>query len=412
MKTSFVSSSLFIFSATLVSSIANYILQIIFARFFSVEDYGMYNAVNSLSFFFVFIATPLQNFTIKNVITIKNDNEKLSQFFHFYTTKFFLYISLLSIPFSIIMYIVGEITAIPVIYVLAIMGVCVIGNFYTVYSAMLRGLQAFITLAIITLVFTSIRFFTLVLLLQRGATLKPVMGVTFIFALINLILFYFALPSSMRKYKKGKDISTFYSLYRTFISYLLKTGLIYFLFSALMQSDTLLIKYFFSDYETGIYSSASIFGKAVMYLPGAVVMVLFPLVSENTNNGKSSLPVLLKALSMNILLSGGGALGLYLFPNLVTIFFSTSYTEAIPVMRYLGFAFLPLSMINILFTFYLAKDRFDCIIPLSVAFIAQLLLFYFFHESLQQAVGMFFISGVLGLVSFIGIEVWSRRKIR
>lgn len=408
IKSSFLSSSFLMFAANLFNSVANYILQIFFARFFSMEDYGTYNAVNSLTFFFVFITTPLQNFTIKNVIAVKEDNRKLSQLFSFYNKRFFFYVSLLSIPFAIMMFFTGIMTQIPGLYVLEIITMCIIANLYTSYSALLSGLQLFKKLAVVIFIFTIIRFFSFIIFLLSKASLSHIMLLAVLLAIVNCVLCYFAIPKAIRILKENKDFTEFNFLYKDFVFYLLKTGFIYFIFRALMQSDTLLVKYFFSDYETGIYSSASIFGKAIIYLSGAIVMVLFPLVSENTTKDISSFALLLKALGINLLLSGGGALFLFLFPSLITFLFGSAFTEAQFIIKYIGFAFLPLSMINILFTFYLAKDRFDCIIPLVITLVGGLILLYFFHETLQQVVGIFFIEGLLGLLGFVGIEMWKR----
>ena len=52
-------------------------------------------------------------------------------------------------------------------------------------------------------------------------------------------------------------------------------------FGVMTQADVILVKHHFPPGEAGLYASASIMGKAVMYLPTAIIMALFPMVAAN-----------------------------------------------------------------------------------------------------------------------------------
>jgi O-antigen/teichoic acid export membrane protein len=54
-----------------------------------------------------------------------------------------------------------------------------------------------------------------------------------------------------------------------------------FAFTPLTQADMVLVnRYFPAQDAAGIYASAAVLGKAVMYIPGAIILALFPMVSE------------------------------------------------------------------------------------------------------------------------------------
>ena len=297
----------------------------------------------------------------------------------------------------------------PILFILSIVVICLLGNWYIIFQGFLQGLHLFYRLAFITFLLPIIRFTITCILFYFGLGINAVFIFTVFFQIITCILYYVFLPKQI-KIKPApctlsvKEFST-KTFYKNFTRYILQTGIIYLLFYFMMQSDTLLIKFFFSSYDTGIYSSASVFGKAIVFLSGAVTLVLFPYVAKNTADNKSSLRILLKGIFVNLLIAGSGALLLFIFPQLLVMFFGEKYQEAIRIIKYIGAAFLPLSMLNILFTFYLAKKRFDCFFPLFAAFIAEILCIVLFHNSLMQALLSFFIGGTVGCIGFVLLEL-------
>ena len=408
-KNNFIFESILLSSASIFFAFINYILQIMYSRNFSIENFGIFNAVNALTLYYTFFASPLANKIIMEVSTFSDDTEKLKAFLYFSRKHLYIYICLLSIPSVMLMIGMGIYGTLPVLFILSIVVICLLGNWYIIFQGFLQGLHLFYRLAFITFLLPIIRFTITYILFYLGLGIDAIFIFAVAFQIITCILYYVFLPKPI-KIKPTyctlsvKEFST-KVFYKNFIRYILQTGIIYLLFYFMMQSDTLLIKFFFSGYDTGIYSSASVFGKAIVFLSGAVTLVLFPHVAKNTADNKSSLPILLKGILLNLLIAGSGVLILFLFPQLLVMFFGEKYQEAIPIIKYIGLAFLPLSMLNILFTFYLAKKRFDCFIPLFAAFIVEVLCIVLFHNSLMQALLSFFIGGIVGCIGFVLLEL-------
>lgn len=408
-RDNFIDAALFLTAANLFSSIINYVLQIMYSRNFSVENFGIFNAVNALTLYYTFFASPLANKIIMEVSTFSDNTEKLKAFLYFCRRNLFTCICFLSIPSVMLMIGMGIYGDLPILFILSIVVICLLGNWYIIFQGFLQGLHLFYRLAFITFLLPIIRFTITCILFYFGLGINAVFIFTVFFQIITCILYYVFLPKPIKIKSTSciisvKEFST-KTFYKNFIRYILQTGIIYLLFYFMMQSDTLLIKFFFSDYDTGIYSSASVFGKAIVFLSGAVTLVLFPHVAKNTADNKSSLPILLKGIFLNLLIAGSGTLVLFIFPQMLIMFFGEKYQEAIPIIKYIGAAFLPLSMLNILFTFYLAKKRFDCFIPLFAAFIAEILCIVLFHNSLIQALLSFFIGGTVGCIGFVLLEL-------
>ena len=404
----FINTTILLTVASIFSSIMNYILQILYSHNFTVENFGIYNAANALTFYYTFFASPLTNKIITEVSRVSDSTEKLQTFLYFSSKNLFIGITLLSIPAILLMFGMGLYAGLPFVFILAIILLCVIGNLYIIFQGFLQGLHLFYRLAAITFILPIIRFSGTYIIFFSGLNINAI----FIFAVISqtvtCVLYYLFLPKPIKIHNAfDKNLLQQFSskvFYKNFITYIFKTGIVYLLFYFMMQSDTLLIKIFFSEYDTGIYTSASVFGKAIVFLSGAITLVLFPYVTKNTVRHISSLPILLKGIVLNIFIAGSGTLILFCFPQLVVMFFGEKYQAAIPIIKYIGVAFLPLSMLNILFTFYLAKERFDCFIPLLAAFITEILCIVFLHNTLLQAVLSFFISGTVGCVGFLLLE--------
>ena len=248
-ENNFINATLLLAAANLFSSIINYILQIMYSRNFSVENFGIFNAVNALTFYYTFFASPLANKIIMEVSQFFDNTEKLKAFLYFGRRNLFVYICLLSIPSVMLMLGMGIYADLPVLFVLSIVLLCLIGNRYIIFQGFLQGLHLFYPLAIITFLLPIIRFAITYILFYLGLGIDAIFIFAVIFQVVTCALYYIFLPKPI-KIKliscniSVKEFST-KIFYTNFIRYILHTGIIYLLFYFMMQSDILLIKFFF-----------------------------------------------------------------------------------------------------------------------------------------------------------------------
>ena len=173
-------------------------------------------------------------------------------------------------------------------------------------------------------------------------------------------------------------------------------------FVVMTQLDMVLVNYFFSASESSVYATASILGKAVLYIPGGIVLALFPLVAENQVLGKTSALLLLQGLLITALLCGGvAALYFYYSPEIIQILFGDRYHDANQILKFFGIAILPMALVMVAEIFLLAQEKvlfaylFSIIAPIEILFI------YLFHNSLLTIVLIMAVTGYLTL--FIGL---------
>jgi O-antigen/teichoic acid export membrane protein len=187
-------------------------------------------------------------------------------------------------------------------------------------------------------------------------------------------------------------------------------------FVVMTQIDILLVNHYFDTYQAGIYAAAAILGKAVMYLPGAIVIAMYPMVVENESRSQSSSHFLLNALVLTAGISGAGALFYFFFADdIMTLFYGQKYQGAAELLKYYGFAMLPMTLIMVTEHFLIAKGRviFAYVMILGIPFV--LLAAQAYHDRLIDIVYLMAACGWgLALVGFgvIGVQYFLRGLIK
>lgn len=167
-------------------------------------------------------------------------------------------------------------------------------------------------------------------------------------------------------------------------------------FAGMTQLDVALVNNFFSTELASSYAAAAVLGKAVLYLPGGLVLALFPVVAANKARRYDSKNIILYASIVTLILCGVAALFYLLVGDwVITLFFADKYPYAGEVLKIYGFAVLPLALVYVAENYLIARGEvlfvwlFLAVAPL------QILMIYFFHTSLEQIV---LIIGVGGLI--------------
>ena len=165
------------------------------------------------------------------------------------------------------------------------------------------------------------------------------------------------------------------------------------------QLDIILVKYYFSASEAGLYAAASLLGKAVLYLPGGISHALFPMVASREARNESSSHLLIQAVLLTILLCGGVALTYFLFgEEVVKLLYGEGFKDAGNLLKWFGLAMLPFALVMVAEYFLIAKRRvlFTYIFASIAPF--QLLAIYFIHSDL---ISVILIMGVSGSVAAV-----------
>ena len=392
-------SSLFLFS--MISNFFNYLFQVTMGRLLGPSEYGLMNSLLSIS---VVVGVPLG--TIMMVVSKGTAEYKAEGNIGNIRSLFLLAYKKVLIAglIGVLLfwgtsgYIKDYIHA-PSVVPVVILGMAILTSlFYPINTAVLQGLRNFRWLNLGIGLGGALRFLLSVILVLAGFSVNGVMVGLILSGLSIWTITYIPLRKNLEFKERGSNFNppSFISIFHVLLVNLA--------FAVMTQADMVLVKHFFPFHEAGIYASAAILGKAVMYLPGALVLAMFPMVAESNALQLSSGPLIKKSLIVSLSLSGLVSLLFYLFPNLVIkTFFGAQYTEAAVVLRYFGLAMLPMALLLVLMNYFVAKERplFSYLMFLG-AFL-EIGMIFLFHESLFSVIWNLFGAG--SIVLFLGFTM-------
>ena len=388
--------------------ILGYLFQIIMGRMLSVSEYGIFSALMAM---IVVIRAPMTTLSMiisRRVSTYRSeqDNGKLGYLFYWINRK------LLLIAVVLIVLVVFNIKPLQNfllieksahLYLLLI--ILLIAFPQAVNNAYLQGLQYFKWLSVSGVLATLLKIIIAVILIYFGLGVAGALGGVIFSTFIILILTYVVLRPSLSK-NNASISNTTHLLFKSAMPVLLANVA----FAVMTQIDMVLVKYYFSEQEVGIYAAASILGKAVMYLPGGIAMALFPMVAENHASGKSSAHLMFQAVGVTALLSLTGALFYYFFADsIIVLLYGNDYKEAANVLKYFGFAILPMALVMVAEHFLIAMGRVLFAYLFMVVAPLQLIAIYYYHDTLLDIVAVLSISGIILVVSGYGL-LWRTFK--
>mgnify|MGYP006992595430 CR=1 FL=1 len=165
---------------------------------------------------------------------------------------------------------------------------------------------------------------------------------------------------------------------------------------SLVNMDLVLVKVFFSPAESGVYSLAQMIGKAFLYLPVAISIVILPRASSLNAQNLDTRPILKKSLLIALLLCALAILIYNLFPYAVLrILTGKTLPQSVFIGRLFSLSMTFYTLLYILITYFLSIKDLRFIKILGTLTVFQLLGLVFFHQTLIQ------VQGVLCVSSFV-----------
>lgn len=292
--------------------------------------------------------------------------------------------------------------------VLVFGGILVFSAFYIVNNAFFQGQQRFRWLAGTTILSVSLKIVLSVVFVMLGygvggalAGLALSLAVVWIWGLVSTM---YSLPRAVETTVATKGGICFKSIFPMLVANIA--------FSAMTQLDMVLVNWLFPSGEASIYAAASVLGKAILYLPGGLVLALFPLVAESHSKQKSSAHLLKQAVLLTTLLCGLAAFTYWLLGEwIIDLLFGKKYPGAGELLRWYGFAILPMALVMVAEHFLLAKGRalfawlFLLMSPIQVVAIQ------YWHSELRNVVAVMGICGVILVIVGYGM-LWREYQLK
>lgn len=389
--------SAWLFVGGIAGGILGYVFQVLMGRMLSTKEYGLFGAIMAL---YMVLSAPLG--TLMMVISRKVSEYRAKQdvgsIAHFYYSMnirtalvggVFLGIYLLISP-QIQSYLKAS-SAAPVY----LLGVLLLVTFPPVINnAFLQGFQRFAWFSASNLLNVLLKIACSVLLISLGHGLAGAVGGSILAALFMWLITYAAIYRSL-VIGRNKSYQKVHLSFKSALPVLIANAA----FAAMTQLDMVLVNYYFSSHEAGLYAAASILGKAVMYLPSGIALALFPMVAENHARNEGSSHLLLQAVGLTFVLCGVGAIFYYLFgERIIVLLYGESYRSAGGLLRFFGFAIFPMALVMVAEYFLIAKGRVLFAYLFVVTAPIELLTIHFYHGSLQMVIVIIGASGLLLMI--------------
>jgi O-antigen/teichoic acid export membrane protein len=155
------------------------------------------------------------------------------------------------------------------------------------------------------------------------------------------------------------------------------------------NSDIILVKHYFEEYQAGLYASLALIGRVVYFVAWMFVMLLLPKVIQLKKDGKDTLPILMTYVGYIIVLSIGIVGFTFLFPEfVVSIMFGKAYLPIAFLLWKYALATAVFAIANIFAYYFLSLNQYMPVVVSAILGLTQIALIAFFHSTLEQVVEM------------------------
>jgi len=363
------------------SNVFSYLFQLVAGRALTTVDFGTFNAVNSMA---VILSAPVAVLPLVfSRYTVQLALAGLEQVKNLLVEGFRG-----MIVAAVILFLVG-LTAIPWIQnflhletktpILIMLVQLAFSLIFPVFLGVIQGLHRFTAFGVCGSGVSLVRFLSCLLFVFtlgwgiNGALLSGVIGTV---VAIGFALFF------LRDILKVSGEPLHHDLFSEMRKYSLPVFFSTTLVMVLGNLDIVLVKHYCPPEEAGLYSIAAILGRIALFLPGVLIIVLFPEASKAQDTGKVDSRILWVSLGMTALLGGSFALACALWPEqIIVLLFGEKYQAASELLVIISLAMALLAVANVIFTYSLARSEFKFLWPLAVGVAMMLLLISNFHDS-------------------------------
>lgn len=345
-----------LFICSILASVLNYVFQIMLGNMLTVDEFGVFNTINALTTNVVMIYTPLSIYccriTSQNRDEISKNKNIFEQIFQvsILISGVFIFGGAIMYPFFMGRY--GASSLGRWIFLLAMI---VIAGLYNIVNGVLQGSTDFAVYGVLSIVVVGIKLICCYLLVKRGIGIQGIvfsMLISFGLTMMMMVFFLKGRWKPTENYLERVEWKCLISEYGlTFGVQLLSSFFI-------NGGEVILMGYFYSDNDIGIYSSVAVLAKVAIYVVSVVSVVLLPNVAKESSKGKSVKKLLMISLLVCTLVSCMYAIFLKIFGDRLVLFlFGNKYSGGLQFINRLALYSVTLAIILVLNSIFLGVNR-------------------------------------------------------
>jgi O-antigen/teichoic acid export membrane protein len=242
-----------------------------------------------------------------------------------------------------------------------------------------QGLQRFRLVSVAMAAPSVVRAVMVAITLAAGFGAGAAMGVTVASALLGVLIPFLALRAVFQQpattWRPRVSMEEFRQLVPVVGGLLAIT--------ALSTDDLLVAKAAFS--QAGVYGSASLLGRAILYLTAAVVTVLLPKVSQRAAASQDTSSIVGRSIFVTAAFGACATLFYAAFgEQIVRLAFGAKYEAAAGLLWMFGIAMTGYAVLNVLLTYHIGLGASRMSWLLLIGAVAQVALFAVFHDTARE----------------------------
>jgi O-antigen/teichoic acid export membrane protein len=247
-----------------------------------------------------------------------------------------------------------------------------------VFLGALQGLESFWWLSAVAVISGVLKLGLAFVFIVLGYNIAGAMGALLVSALAAIAVAYAFLKRYFVRKPDRQEIN-----FKEIFAYLFPVAIAYSCFTVMTTFDMVLVRYFFSQQDSGSYALAQMIGKIFLFLPGAISVVMFPRTSGLHAKSEDTHSTLKKSLFYVFILAIIAGAFYNVFPGFVlTVLTGKACPEAIFLGRFFSVSMTFYTLLFILVTYFLSIRDLRFIKFLASVSLAQVAGITLFHPSL------------------------------
>jgi O-antigen/teichoic acid export membrane protein len=392
-----------LFAASMTANATHYLFRILMSHNLSDADYAALDALLSLLMIISLPATAIQTVTAKYTsdLNATGQHAEIVDLFLRSLRRIGVVCVIGLTIFLVSSGFIADYLRINQLAPVVLMGITLFSGMPLPAAAgVLQGLQRFVVLGLMGIGGALTRLIAgVVLVVLLGLGVSGAILASFFSSFVSFAIFFVPLRPFLRRSSEVRaDSSEIYRYFAPVILFLFCQSLLSFV-------DAIVVKRYFDPEQAAVYFRAAIVGKAFLYLPTALALVLFPKASELYALRESSFRLLIQAILYTLGVAVAGMAVCLLFAGPLAVIVGGGHTpEVAGLIRYFGLAVTPVALLQLLISHAMAVHRTSALYPLAAGTLAFIGVLFAFHETLRQVlIGM----GVAGCGLCVLCIVWT-----
>lgn len=359
----------------------NYLYHLVMGQMLGPVFYGELVALISLIGLFSIIPVSLTLVIVKYVSAAKNERENagLVQWFKSqgFKISFIMFIFILIISPAIANFLHIE----KIIYIIIIAVSFLLSIQVVINRAILQGLLKFKETVLSIFAEVGFKFIISLILIFLGFRVGGAMMALVVSVFVGWYM------TSLYIRDKLKVVSDYTPAVKKMLIFSFPVLVQSFAITSLYTSDIILVKHFFSSFDTGIYASLSTLGKIIFFGTSPIASVMFPLVSQKQSKGEGYRKIFIYSLLATSILAFIALVIYWLVPELaIRLLYGSAYLEATNLLVWFGIFMTLFTLSSLVINYNLSLGKMKIVIFPLVAAILQIILIWFYHYSLFEVI--------------------------